>query len=158
MILISNVGCGKTHLSCSIGHRLLDRWDGSTIIPFHFISEGEIYRTIIATYSYGREEKTQKENEDDILRRLINYPLLIIDDLAKETRPDMSFVRRIMFAIIDGRDKANKPVVISTNKTMHQLESYLGENGESPCCDRLYKMAKDYMWQIEAPSYRANPF
>lgn len=158
LILQSTVGCGKTHLACSIAHRILDRWKGQTgMCPVYFITEPEIYQRIIATYSYTMEERQQKDSEDDIIRHLINYPLLIIDDLAKDEKADMRFVRRTMFKVIDGRYKANRPVVITTNKSFDELALYLNENGESPCADRLYEMARDNTYQIVAKSYRENP-
>lgn len=158
LMLHSSVGCGKTHLVCSIAHRILDRWVGQTgMCPVYFVTEPDIYQKIIATYSYTMEERQMKDSEDDIINHIINYPLLIIDDLAKDEKNDMRFVRRTMFKIIDGRYKANRPVVITTNKNFDQLAFYLNENGESPCADRLFEMTKDNAWQIDAESYRLNP-
>jgi DNA replication protein DnaC len=157
LCLFSGVGTGKTHLSCAIAHRMLDRWKGETGIPFYFTSEGNIYRRIIETYSYSYDEKTHRDSEDDIIRQLINFPLLILDDLAKESRSDMKFVRRVMFNIIDGRDKLNKPLVVTSNKNFDELAVYLNEDGESPCCDRLFKMTAGNQWEILAESYRTNP-
>ena len=125
--------------------------------PVIFITEGDIYRRIRATYNYSYEEKIRKDDETDIVNRLIAVPLLIIDDLAKDEKNDMKFVRRIMFSIIDGRDKANKPIVVTSNKDFDQLAEYLKEDDESPCCDRLFRMTTNNQWEIISESYRVNP-
>ena len=156
LMLSSFVGMGKTHLACAIGHRILDRWDGENIpCPIYFVSEGEIYRRIIATYSYSREEKLDKPSEDDIVSYLIKVPILILDDLGKEERNDLKFIQRIMFNVIDGRYRIMRPIIVTTNKSTTELITYLGDGKESACLSRLIEMCKGYNWQIQAEDYRA---
>ena len=156
LMLSSFVGMGKTHLACAIGHRVLDRWNGENFpCPIYFISEGEIYRRIIATYSYSREEKIDKPSEDDIVDSLIKVPILILDDLGKEERNDLKFIQRIMFNIIDGRYRIMRPIIVTTNKSSEELIKYLGDGKESACLSRLVEMCKGYNWQIKAEDYRA---
>jgi DNA replication protein DnaC len=151
-------GAGKTHLSCAVAHRILDRWNGENVpCPIYFISEGDIYRNIIATYSYSFEEKIQKDSEDDIIKHLIHLPLLIIDDLGKEIRNDLKFVQRIMFNLIDGRYMANRPVIITTNMNGEEIVRYLGDGNDSACYNRLVEMCQGNIWEITAESYRTNP-
>jgi len=156
LMLSSFVGTGKTHLACAIGHRILDRWNGENIpCPIYFVSESEIYRRIIATYSYTHEEKLDRPSEDDIVNYLIKVPVLILDDLAKEERNDYKFVQRIMFEIIDGRYRIMRPMIITTNKSSTELMNYLGDGKESACLSRLVEMCKDHNWQLQAEDYRA---
>lgn len=151
-------GTGKTHLTCAIAHEILNRWNNKNApCPIRFISEGDIYRNITATYSYSYEEKTQLASEDEIVRRLIGVPLLILDDLGKEERRDLNFIQRIMFSIIDGRYRANKPMVVTTNKSGEELLRYLGDGHFSACLDRLEEMCDGNKWEIVAESYRVNP-
>jgi DNA replication protein DnaC len=156
LMLSSFVGTGKTHLACAIGHRILDKWNGENIpCPIYFISEGEIYRRIIATYSYTHEEKIDKPSEDDIVNYLIKVPILILDDLGKEERNDLRFIQRIMFNIIDGRYRIMRPMIVTSNKSSEELMTYLGDSKESACVSRLVEMCKGNSWQIEAEDYRA---
>ena len=155
IILYSGVGQGKTHLVCAIGHRIINRWNGEKVAcPIYFVSEGDIYRRIIATYSYSQEERMNKPSEDDIINYLIKVPLLILDDLGKEARSDLKFIQRIMFNIVDGRYKAMLPMIITTNMAPSELQLYIGSEAESACCSRLYEMSKEYQWQINAEDYR----
>ena len=65
-------GVGKTHLACSIAHRILNRWNGEPIsCPVMFVSEPELFQQIQATYSYDPEEKKYRPSETDIINRLV---------------------------------------------------------------------------------------
>jgi hypothetical protein len=156
-------GVGKTHLACSIGHRLLDRWQGEEMYqdgagkwlcrktnPVLFVSEYEIYRKIQNTWTYSQEEKQKLDSELDIINQLIYRDLLILDDIGKEPRKDMDFVQRILFAIIDGRYKAMRPIVLTSNKDSDNLAAYLGQ----PSFDRIFEMTGGTLWQVEGKSYR----
>ena len=78
-------GVGKTHLACSIGHRILDRWQGERVgrSLVLFVSEPDIYTRIQATYGHPLEERYRHETEADIIRQLTSASLLIIDDVGK---------------------------------------------------------------------------
>jgi len=154
-ILCGHYGVGKTHIACSIIRRIIERWNGENITcPIMFISEGDIYRDIQTTYHYSNAEKTEKECEEDIIRKLVYIPLLVIDDIGKEQRQDTRFVQRILFSIIDSRYKLSKPVIVTTNLSGDELDSYLGGGTESASYDRLFEMCKGNIWLIEATSYR----
>lgn len=155
LMLCGNYGVGKTHLVCAIANRIIDRWNGEKITcPIILISEPDIYRQIQATFHYSYGEKQEKECEEDIIRRLVYIPLLIIDDIGKEQRQDQRFVQRILFSIIDSRYKLSKPVVVTTNLSADELDSYLGGGTESASYDRLFEMCKGNMWFINTTSYR----
>jgi len=149
-------GVGKSHLACSILHYILNNWEGETQVrPVHFISEPELYRKIQATYNYNNDEKKYRESEDDIINELIARPLLVIDDIGKERRQDQRFVQRVLFAIIDGRYKSLRPVVITSNLSPDNLGRYLsGQNEDDAIMDRLIEMTCKKFYQIKGESYR----
>jgi DNA replication protein DnaC len=149
-------GVGKTHLACAIAHRILDRWNGEDIsCPVLFVSEPDLYMQIQATYNYPPEEKTYRENETDIIKRLTSVRLLFIDDIGKRRVHDPRFVQRIMFSIIDGRYKAMLPMVMTANLNPDRLAEYLGGGqGDEATMDRLVEMSKGKFYQIEGESFR----
>ncbi len=153
-------GIGKSHLACSIGHNILNRWNGEDIVcPIHFTTEPDLLMRIYATYNYTLEEKQYRESETDIINRLISVPLLILDDIGKRRTHDPRFVQRIMFALIDGRYRAMKPMVITANLTPERLKVYLGGGqGDEASYDRLLEMCGGgkglKFFCLEGESYR----
>jgi hypothetical protein len=146
---------GKTHLAAAIGHEILNRWKGEDIIcPVEFISEPDLYRRIQATYSYSQEEKQYRESEDDIIRNMIYRPLLILDDVGKEKRTDPRFVQRTLFAIIDGRNKNLRPMVVTSNMGVDALKRYLGANDDEANFKRLWEMCNGKFIKLTGESYR----
>lgn len=150
-------GVGKTHLSCAILHRILDRWkgEGRSCPRLVFISEYDLFRSIQATYSFTREEQQHRENEDEIIKRLTTCDLMVLDDVGKEARKDPQFVQRTLFAIIDGRYKRNAPIILTANKSPEQLKSHLGSRGSDEASyDRLWAMVGGKALNMDGSSYR----
>jgi len=153
----SSWGVGKTHLSCSIAHRILDRWnDPELVIPrILWISEPDLYQRIQASYNYNYEERQLLPNEDDILKELIYKDLLILDDVGKERRTDPKFVQRTLFKVINGRYDRDVPIVITANLAPEELQDYFGTRGRDEASwDRLYEMVKGKVIKIDGDSYR----
>ncbi len=143
-------GVGKTHLVNAIAHRILDRSQGEIYrCPVHVTTEPDLFRRIQTTYNGGRE------NEEAIINQLVRVPLLILDDIGKEERRDMTFVQRILFAVINGRYNNLLPVVLTTNKTQKELRQYLGGEGSNEAAfDRLAEMCGGEFAGIKGESYR----
>lgn len=149
-------GIGKSHLAAAICHHILNRWQGETWVrPVHFVSEPELLLNIQATYNYNNEERQCRESESDILNELIARPLLVIDDIGKRRQKDLSFVQRILFAVIDGRYKNLRPVVITTNLNPDELEKYFsGGAKDEAIMDRLVEMTGKSFIEMTGESYR----
>ena len=58
-------------------------------------------------------------NDQKLLDRLIGCDLLILDDLGAER--STAYAQEFVYAVIDGRYSAKKPVIISTNLTLAEL-------------------------------------
>ncbi len=150
-------GVGKTHLSCAIAHRILDRWqDENTACPrVRWVSEPQLFSKIEASFNYTAEDKHILPNKDDIINDLIFADLLILDDVGKEKRADPRFVQRTLFAIINGRYDRDYPMVITANLSPSLMKGYLG-SGETDeaIYDRLLEMTGRKRIAIDGQSYR----
>jgi DNA replication protein DnaC len=168
---LENAGVGKSHLSCCIANRIYDRWQGEGMEPtdyaqiddclpikwychmknpIRYISEYEIYERIDAMWSYGAAEREMLPSEKNIMDWLKEVDLLIVDDLGKNPRKNSDFIQRTLFAIIDGRWKALKPMIISTNLTDSELKRHV----RAPAFDRLWQMTSGEFVTLEGDSYR----
>jgi len=145
-------GTGKTHLSCAIVHRIIDRWNGGDrgCPRIIFASEPDFFRAIQTTYSFNNEEQKMRESEDDIIKRLTYCDLLILDDVGKEERRDLRFLQRTLFALIDGRYRLEVPMVLTANLNADQLKTHLGD----AAFDRFFEMIKGSQLEMEGKSYR----
>ncbi len=145
-------GTGKTHLSCAIVLSIFNRWTGeSRSCPWiYFVSESDLFRQIQATYSFNREQEQARDSEDDILRRLINCDLLILDDVGKERRADSRFVQRTLFGLIDGRYKLQLPIVLTANVSGDGLRRHL----EDASFDRFFEQIGGKSVCMDGESYR----
>lgn len=149
-------GTGKTHLACSVAHHILSRWDGETSsCPVRFVSEPMLFKSIRDTYDFTPLQKQTQDNEIQIINKLINVPLLIIDDLGKEDVADLRFVQRTLFAIFDGRYNAELPVLITANLDDAGLRAHMGgSSGNEAAFNRLIEMCKGEFIRMDGKSYR----
>lgn len=106
LLLWGNVGTGKTYIAACIANALLDRG-----VPVLMTSFARILGAIP-----GPASGEQTEAIDQWMR----YPLLIIDDLGIER--DTPYTMELVYRIIDDRYRSGRPMIITTNLTMQELE------------------------------------
>lgn len=127
-------GVGKTHLAAGVGNALIDKYGD---YPVCFIPFQEALRNLKETYRDGYEGV----GEAWFLDRWWNIPVLILDEVGQaglEERPS-EFTRRIGYDIIDGRYRAgNRPMILTTNKTVAELSNWITESAVS----RLLEMGE----------------
>ncbi len=103
-------GLGKTHLSLAIANAVINK--GYSVI---YVSAPNILSKLEkAHFSNGAEEQ-------EILDSLMQCDLLIIDDLGTEFSNNFSVAE--IYNIFNSRLLLNKPVIISTNLTLSEIES-----------------------------------
>lgn len=159
-------GVGKTHLACALANKLvadmpttyLDpesrtvRWKPC---PVHFVKEAHLLSQLRATYNNnatGRNEEPA-DTDEKILARLGRYELLIIDDVGKVRPRDYNFLQTVYFRIIDDRYTADRPVVLTTNLGLGDLDNHIG----GACSDRLREMCgRSGFIIMKGVSYRKN--
>lgn len=104
LVFCGERGAGKTFLSACIANDLLKR--GFSVVMTNIT---RISQAVDATFD-GRAAE---------IKRLMQLDLLIIDDLGTERGTE--YMMEHAFNIIDGRYKANKPMIISTNVTFEEI-------------------------------------
>lgn len=106
VLLFGLVGTGKSFAASCICNELLER------------------RVSVAATSFARVLNVLQSSfagRQEVLDRLGRFQLLFIDDLGAERGSEFSLEQ--VFAAIDSRYRAKKPVVITTNLTLTQLEN-----------------------------------
>ena len=106
LLLFGDVGTGKTFYTACIANELVDR--GHSVLMTDFPS-------LIA--------KLQRKtfDKDDPLPKLVEYDLLVIDDLGVERGTE--YMQEQVYGIVDSRYRVGKPMVVSTNLTAQQLQN-----------------------------------
>lgn len=149
-------GVGKTHLAAALANKLTATLNAAVSIngearpqprPVVFTTEPTMFERIRATFHDGAREQTEA-----VYDQLIRVRLLIIDDVGKEKKPiDGSFMEMVWFRIIDGRYRAQRPLVLTANLLPDQLGEHIG--GAS--ADRLMEMCGPTgMIAMKGQSYR----
>ncbi|GAI30413.1 unnamed protein product, partial [marine sediment metagenome] len=154
LIFYSSIpGVGKGHLMAATVNYALDNWQGDPErkrCPIRFESGPSLVRRIRATYNIRKGDDIH-EREDEVYQSLAGVPLLLLDDVGKET--PSNFTRETYWYIIDERVKSGLPVIVSSRLEFegeHSLESLMGEDTLS----RLYGMTKGQFTKMKGPDYR----
>lgn len=104
LLLWGGVGMGKTFMSAAIANRVIDRGFSALQTDIGYIAN-------IMESSF--------ENRRRNLDKILNYDLLLIEDLGAQRCT--GYMMEHVYAVIDGRYKAGKPMVITTNFSLHHI-------------------------------------
>lgn len=106
LLLWGNTGTGKTFLAACIANALIDQ--GVSVMMTSF-------PRILAAVQGLRPEERAGYFDD-----LNSYRLLVIDDLGAERQSE--YALEIVYNVIDGRYKAQKPLIVTTNTPLIEMQ------------------------------------
>lgn len=118
LILWGGVGSGKSYMAACIANALLEQEERVLMMNF-------------ATIINGMFSATDKV---DYVNVICGYDLLIIDDLGVESHSD--YPMEGVFNVIDRRVRSGKPMIITTNLTIKEIDEKQDLN-EARIYDRI---------------------
>ena len=121
LLLYGPVETGKTFMACCVANALID--NGYSCMATNF---SRIANTVWSV--------SDKQGYYD---KLNSYDLLVIDDLGVER--DTDYMQEIVFSVIDGRDRAGLPLIITTNLTLLEIKRAT-DIGKQRIYSRVMKM------------------
>lgn len=107
LLLWGDVGTGKTFLAACVANALLDQG-----ILVRMPVTGELLNKLMGIYPSERNA---------FLKSLNTCSLLILDDFGMEHSSDFAMTQ--LFNIVDGRYRAGKPLIVTTNLTLQELKN-----------------------------------
>lgn len=105
LLLYGDTGRGKTFSACCVANALIDK--GVPVLVTQFAR--------IRNELWG-----MREGRQEYLDNLNQFPLLVIDDLAAESKTE--YMGELVYNVIDSRERAKLPIIITTNLTKEELE------------------------------------
>lgn len=138
LILLGNVGNGKTHLGCAILRNVILR----SCRPGLYMTFAEVVRDVKASW-----RKESGYTEQDVYDRIAGPELVVIDEVGIQNFTD--FEQTVAYEAINARYLLEKPTVLITNLPAADLSPCVGER----VVDRLREnggKALDFDWS----SYR----
>lgn len=106
ILFYGGVGTGKSFLACCIANALIDKCVRVSVTNFP--------RILNKLQGFG-------EDKQAFLDKLDRYDLLVIDDLGVER--DTSYSVEQVYNIIDARSRSGKPLIITTNLSLADLQN-----------------------------------
>ena len=120
LLLWGEVGTGKTFLSSCIANALID-------LGFSCLQTD--INLVVSMMESSFEQRRRN------LDRILSYDLLLIEDLGAQRSTD--YMMEYVYTLIDGRYKAGKPMVITTNIPLHEISHAPKSSPWSRIYDRI---------------------
>lgn len=118
LYLSGNTGCGKTHLACAIGLRvIMDKQDDVV----RFVNASNMLAEIRSTF---RNNTPENNAELDFIDLYSTIPLWILDDFGAERVT--GFALETIYMILNRRYENELPVIVTSNYGGKQLVERLG--------------------------------
>lgn len=142
LLMLGNVGTGKTHLASSIVQQVIREHRAQAVI----VAASAIFRAVKTTMG-----KTARYTEEDVLEELGGLDLLVIDEVGASRGSDWEV--QLLHEVIDRRYQAVRPTIVVSNLITSDLKDYIGERA----MDRLRQGGGDLIGFTWASVRRATP-
>lgn len=116
LILLGNVGTGKTHLACAIVQHAVREFEAWAVVT----SAAEICRVMKGSFG-----KAAAYTESDVLEELSSSDLLVIDEIGVQSASD--FTPGVLSDVIDRRYQYLRPTILVSNRTAMELPRFVGD-------------------------------
>lgn len=116
LLLLGNLGTGKTHLAAAIAKHLITELAATALI----VSAAEIIRV-----SKGVMTKGAAYTERDVIDELASVDLLIIDEVGAQA--GTAYELGVLHEVIDRRYQLIKPSMVISNMDAKGLGQYIGD-------------------------------
>lgn len=135
LLFWGTVGTGKSYTAACIANYLLEA--NTSVVMTSFV------RILQEMQGFGRER------EETFTNKLNSVKLLIIDDLGAERSTDYALEK--VYGIIDNRYRAKKPLILTTNLTLRQMQEAT-DIRYARIYDRIFEMC--YPMEFSGVSWR----
>jgi len=119
MVLIGEVGTGKTQLACSVANALKEK---NYFVGY--VTAAELFAQVTSAKQFS-----SKETESSLYTFYEKYDLLIIDEVGQKT--PSAYELNILQTIIDIRSRNLKPIIAISNLSQKMLPLAIGERAWS---------------------------
>ena len=126
------VGTGKSYLAGCIANALLEQE-----IPVRMTNFAEVLNDLSANFS----------DKNEYIKNLCRFPLLILDDFGMERGTEYGLEQ--IYAVIDSRYRSGKPLIVTTNLTLHDL-THPQDTAHARIYDRLQEMCVPVQFKGES--------
>ena len=134
LVLMSNPGCGKTHLAAAIANACQARGQAA-----YFVVVPDLLDHLRATYS-----PDSRVTYDELFEAIRAAPLLVLDDLGAQS--STPWAQEKLFQILNHRYNARLPTVVTTNLSLEEFEPRLSS--------RMQDQRITTCFSIQVPPYR----
>jgi DNA replication protein DnaC len=128
VFLCGTVGIGKGHLAAAVLNSYLLRGHNHVL----WVELTALFRN----YHRAYEDKSTER----VIAPLITVTMLVLDEICMKELPKDG--EEILFAIVDGRHKANRPTLLLGNKPAVETRKWMGER----VIDRLKSGGHDFLY------------
>jgi DNA replication protein DnaC len=136
LILIGDVGTGKTQLGCELGESFINR----LLRSVRYVTAKGMISEIQAAYS------TDGKTEEAEIERFVRYDLLILDEIDLVPQKDNALL--LLTEVINRRYGSHKPMIVISNQQLSELGKFVGER----VLDRLHEHS--FPCAFDWPSFR----
>jgi DNA replication protein DnaC len=131
LIMMGNIGTGKTMLSCAIVQNLVGTEFPTPRKQGEYERSGFFYTALYATateviWAVRDTWGSREESMMDGIKRFVRPKLLVLDEVGADTGTDSE--RSLLLKLVDARYGAKHPTIVVTNRDPGGLTAVLGAN------------------------------